>query len=107
MEIVLWVFFSFIAGAIAERKGRSGVGLLVLSLLLSPLVGIVVALVLSPNNAVIERRELRSGDRKRCPACAELVRAEAAKCRYCGAELSDGRPAELTLGEMKAKGLIR
>lgn len=44
MTIFLWVIFSIGAGLIANAKGNSFVFAFVLSLLLSPLVGVVVAL---------------------------------------------------------------
>ena len=50
MEIfILWLFFSIIAGVIAGHKGRSGIGFFFLSVVLSPLVGVIAALVAQPN----------------------------------------------------------
>ena len=48
MELfVVWVFLSIGAGAIAGSKGRSAGGFFLLSLVLSPVVGIIAALVAS------------------------------------------------------------
>jgi phosphate/sulfate permease len=41
--VVGWIIFSIVAGAIASAKGRSGFGYFLLSLFLSPLVGIILA----------------------------------------------------------------
>ncbi len=45
--LALWVVLSLIVAAAAARKGRSGVGCFLLSLVATPLIGFVVVLMLS------------------------------------------------------------
>ncbi|MEI6891809.1 MAG: hypothetical protein V5783_06515 [Pontiella sp.] len=35
------------------------------------------------SNANREKRDLHNGIKKQCPACAELIKFEATKCRHC------------------------
>ena len=73
--LVLWLILCFAVVVYAGRKGRSQVSFFVISLLLSPLVGFLLVAV-GPSNP--ERMGL-----KKCPACAEFVKDEAMKCRFC------------------------
>jgi hypothetical protein len=45
MEIILWLVFSIIIGAIASGKNRSGIGYFFLSVLLSPIIRIIIIAV--------------------------------------------------------------
>lgn len=88
MELVVgWLIFSLVAAWIASSKGRSGFGIFILSLLLSPLVGIIVALVMQRQEAQVSQGGV-SREFWKCPFCAEAVRFEAVKCKHCGSDLS-------------------
>jgi hypothetical protein len=44
----------------------------------------VVTAPIASNKADEERSMLGSGEYRRCPECAEIIRSEAKKCRFCG-----------------------
>jgi hypothetical protein len=78
MEIfgfVLWIVFAYLVGALAANRRRNGFGWFFLSLVISPLLGLLFLLVLP-------ERGMRT-----CPFCAEQVKSEATVCRYCGRDL--------------------
>jgi hypothetical protein len=83
MEII-WIGLSIIAGYVGGKKGRSGIGFFLLSLILSPLIGLTWALVAKDINNEVD---FENGVLKKCLYCAELVKKEATKCKYCGGEL--------------------
>ncbi len=63
-------------GLAARRIGRSFVFYTLVSLILSPILGAIVLWVADLAGA------------RKCPSCAEPVRRDARKCRFCGADLA-------------------
>ena len=82
---LIWIALSALAGYAANSKGHSGILFFFISLLLSPIVGIIWALLLKDES---EEKSIKFGDLKKCPFCAEAVKYEAIKCKHCGELLS-------------------
>lgn len=85
--LIIWFVCGVICVVIAGTKGRSVAGFFFIGLLLGPL-GVVLSAFFSKNERKIEAEKIQGGEMKKCPICAELVRMEAVKCRYCSADVS-------------------
>lgn len=81
------LLIGLIPAAIAHGKGHGflewwlfGAALFIIAL--------PASLLIRSNEEEIERRNLQTGHHRKCPYCAEIVRAEAIVCKHCGRELS-------------------
>jgi phosphotransferase system glucose/maltose/N-acetylglucosamine-specific IIC component len=88
MFTTIYIVFAILVGVYANSKGRSGFGFFLIAALLSPLIGFVIAVVISPISSKVEQNALDVGDMKKCPSCAELVKTEAKLCKHCRTELA-------------------
>jgi uncharacterized membrane protein YhdT len=83
--VAVWVVCAFLVGAYAASKGRDRVQWDLTALLISPLIAFVVLAVLPEETKGL----IATGEYKKCPQCAETVRAEAKICRYCRSEFPE------------------
>jgi len=77
---LVWLILAIVVGKYASNKGLSGVFYFFLSLVLSPLLGFLIAAVSKRDTDVIAALT----GMKKCPDCAEYVQREANICRFCG-----------------------
>jgi len=83
---IVYIIFSFFAGTITENSGRSKFWFFVISIVLSPVLRIISALLVKENIEVLEETSIFNGTHKRCPKCAEVIKGKAIICKHCGAE---------------------
>jgi hypothetical protein len=57
------------------------------AVVVSPLLAGLFLAVAGKREAVTEEQQIVSGERRRCPHCAELIRWEAIVCKHCGRDL--------------------
>ena len=73
----------------ASRRGRSEIGWFIgvfLALIVFLPLYLIVRKPLLPK--VIEQEQLESGNSRKCPFCAEIIKSEAHVCRFCGRGLA-------------------
>ena len=92
----LWLLFSFIPPAIAEKKGNGRTLPFLVSIFLSPVVGLLVAMAEPANKARLELQSVQRGEMKHCPYCIQLVHPAASICPHCRQSLLAKTPPAST-----------
>jgi RNA polymerase subunit RPABC4/transcription elongation factor Spt4 len=82
MWLFIWVGLAVLIGYYYKQKGLNSAFGFFLSLFASPLVAFIIGAILSPESKVFEKL-------KKCPQCAEFVKAEAKICRFCNYEFKE------------------
>lgn len=85
MLYVSWLILAILVGVYANGKGKSGFLYFIISIILSPLVGFLIAIISGDN----ENELIEQGKKTRCSNCGELVRSEAKICKFCNSKIEN------------------
>jgi hypothetical protein len=91
---LFWIGVSIVWGLVARRKGRSFLAIFALSIFVTPIIGMIVALLLQPTDAV--KMSVTTGGINGpvgpvpCPFCKEQIRPDAVVCKHCGKDVEPG-----------------
>lgn len=82
--IMLFSILGVLIGKLAEKRGYSFLPYFLISLFLSPIIGLIWVLVLTPKEAKASISE----EKIICPFCKEEIKDGAIKCKHCGSMLN-------------------
>ena len=94
------VVSGIICAVIADARGVNPGGWFFIGFLLNGM-AIPFAAIALPYQANLEKKGIENGTHKKCPECAEVVKAEAVKCRYCHSTLEVEEQQDLEVEEQQ------
>jgi len=94
--LIIVILIGLIPAAIARSKGESFVVWWIYGSLLF-IVALPHALLKKPDAKAIEQQQLTAGGKK-CQHCAEIIKADAKVCRYCGRDVVPPTPGAASSG---------
>ena len=80
------ICIGIIPASVARSKGRAFVDWWIYGTLFF-IVALPHSLLIRPDALKVEEEQLQTGNSRKCPFCAEIVKAEAKVCRFCGRDL--------------------
>lgn len=93
ITVICWLVFCYLVGKYAEKKGRSFWSFAILSAVLSPLIGFIIALFMGRKDPQVDnvgideqyqQQPLIEGKKEFCSGCGHEIPAGSNNCPYCG-----------------------
>lgn len=88
--LLLAALLGLLPAVIASKKGRAFVPWWAFGAVLF-VIALPASLLIKSDAEALEAADLYTGHKKKCPECAEVVKAEANVCRLCGHSFSQGQ----------------